>query len=347
VRARQLSEQNPSRLVTPETDVAAFTDHLSQAWGVLTGASTAQYLAWSVSAGVFSALCAGKTMAASDLCQTTVLNEDGVDSLLPILMALGLVTQEAGAYRLTTLAEEYFLPESPYYVGVGLFWGCDLPMPLAYLRCRESSEGMAKAFTPPEASLLLKIQLSRNLAPGVRAARSGQFEGIRHLVDIGGGAGAVAIPFALDHPEAKVTLVDLPPKLDGIREIVRSYGLEEQIELRAMDVFSDNWEFPSCDGMLFGNFFHVFPDPSCRLLSQRCFDTVVSGGKIFLHELLFDEGKAGPMIAALWNANMHVIGGRQRTAGEFRTMLHDAGFADVRITPTSGRFSLLEARKPS
>lgn len=286
-------------------------------------------------------------MTASDLCERTILNEDGVDSLLPILMALGLVTQKAGTYRLTTLAKEYFLPESPYYVGTGLFWGCDMPMPPTYLRSPESAErAIDKPFTPPDASLYLKIQVSRNLAPGVLAARSGQFEGIRHLIDIGGGAGAIAIPFALENPDAYVTLVDLPPKLEGIREIVRSYGLEKQFEIRGMDVFSDNWQFPSCDGMLFGNFFHVFPDPQCRLLSQRCFDTVVSGGKIFLHELLFDEGKAGPMIAALWNANMHVIGGRQRTAGEFRTMLHDAGFSDVRVTPTSGRFSLLEGRKP-
>jgi len=247
---------------------------------------------------------------------------------------------------LTRLAQDYFLPESPYYVGAGLFWGCDLPIPRAYVLPGESAEAdTSNPFTPPGPSLLLKIQLSRNLAPGVYAARSGRFNGIRHLVDIGGGAGAIAIPFALDNPEAKVTLVELPQKLDSIREIVRFYDLEKQVELRAMDVFSEAWQFAPCDGMLFGNFFHVFPEAPCRVLAQRCFDGLVQGGKILLHEVLFNEGKTGPLIAALWNANMHVIGGRQRTATEFFTILHDAGFSDLLVTPTASRFSLVEGRK--
>lgn len=335
-------------LVTPGTDLAAFTDHLSQAWGVGAGASAAQYIAWSASVGVFSAMSGGKTVEITDLCDATILNEDGVDSLIPILRALGLVEENGGAYRLTALAEEYFLPESPFYVGPGLFWGCDKPIPAAYLRCGTCSEkptDPALTLPLPETSVLLKVQLSRNLAPGVIAARSGYFEGISHLIDIGGGAGSIAIPFALDNPKAKVTVVDLPEKLADIRDILSSYGLEEQFELRAMDVFSTGWHFPSCDGMLFGNFFHLFPDAKSRSLCEQCFETLPPGGRIFMHEVLFDEDRSGPLIAALWNANMHMIGGRQRTAGELRTMLTRAGFSEVRLTPTLARFSLLEGRK--
>jgi len=327
--------------------ICEFTDRLSQAWGVGTGASSAQYVAWSASAGLFSAMSNGKGMTVADLCAATFLNEDGVDSLLPILMALGLASEDAEGFRLTRLAEEYFLPQSPYYVGPGLFWGCDLPMPSAYLHLGESGGPKStNPFTPPKPSLLLRIQLSRNLAPGVCAARSGRFRGIRHLIDIGGGAGSIAIPFALDNPDARVTLVELPQKLDGIGEIIRSYDLEKQFELRAMDVLSETWRFPPCDGMLFGNFFHAFPDGSCRALAQQCFGSLAQDGRIFLHEVLFNESRTGPLIAALWNANMHVIGGRQRTATECFRFLRDAGFSDLLVTPTASRFSLIEGRKP-
>jgi acetylserotonin N-methyltransferase len=334
------------RLVTPHTDLASFTDHLSQAWGVAAGASAAQYVAWSESAGVIAQLATHTCVTVDDLCAETILSEEGVDSLLPILMALGIAERAPGGYRLTPLGTEYFLRESPYYVGPGLFWGCDKVMPARYLRCGESAEpGNSVALVLPESLMLLKIQQSRNLGPGICAARTGRFEGITHLVDIGGGAGSLAIPFALDHPEARVTLVDLPEKIKDIGDIVCQYGLQDQIELRAMDVFVDCWDFPNCDGILFGNIFHMFNDIKCRSLARQCFDSVGPKGKIFLHELLFDEGRGGPMIAALWNANMHFMGGRQRSAAELVAILGDSGFRDFDVTPTAGRFSLITAVK--
>ena len=334
------------RLVTPQTDAASFTDHLSQAWGVAAGASAAQYVAWSESAGVIALLATHKCVTVEDLCAETMLSEEGVDSLLPILMALGIAGRAPGGYRLTTLGTEYFLKESSYYVGPGLFWGCDKVMPATYLRSGELAEpGNSVALALPESLMLLKIQQSRNLAPGVFAARTGRFEGITHLVDIGGGAGALAIPFALDHPGSRVTLVDLPAKIKEIGDVVCSYGLQDQIELRAMDVFVDCWDFPDCDGMLFGNIFHMFNDLKCRSLARQCFDSLDLKGKVFLHELLFDEGKGGPMIAALWNANMHFIGGRQRTAAELVAILAESGLSEFDVTPTAGRFSLITAVK--
>jgi hypothetical protein len=329
------------QLVAPAVDLADFSDQLSQAWGVGTGASAAQYIQWSEQAGVFAALAGGRAATVQDLCDATTLSLDGVDSLIPILMALGLVVGGADRYALTTLGNEYFLPASPYYVGSGLFWGCQEPIPEAYLR--EKDGAIRLPFQPPPASQWLRIQLSRNLAAGVCAVKSGRFTGVKHLVDIGGGAGALAIPFALDNPAARVTLVDLPSKAADIQDIIASYGLEPQIKLCSMDVFVEPWSFPDCDGVIFGNFFHVFDDDHCRFLAKKCASCLPSKGRVWLHEVLFKEDKSGPLIAALWNANMHVIGGRQRTASELARLLEEEGFSQLNITPTAGRFSLIDA----
>jgi hypothetical protein len=340
------TQSKRARLASPQTDLASFTDHLSQAWGVGAGASSAQYVAWSESAGIFAHMAAHGCVTVESLCAATPLNEDGVDSLLPILMALGIVEGNLAGYRLTAVGAEYFLKKSPYYVGPGLFWGCDKSIPPGYLRSGETAEkGNSIVLALPEPSMLLKIQQSRNFGPGVCAVRTCRFESLNHLVDIGGGAGSLAIPFALDNPESRVTLVDLPGKISGIGDIVCSYGLENQIELRAMDIFSDRWDFPDCNGILFGNLFHMFNDMKCRFLAGQAFESLPRQGKVFLHELLFDEGKSGPMIAALWNANMHFIGGRQRTASELAQVLQDAGFAHFDVVPTAGRFSLITALK--
>lgn len=329
------------QLVTPSSDLADFSDHLSQAWGVRDGASAAQYIKWSEQAGVFAAMASERPATVQNLCDATSLNFDGIDSLMPILSALGLVVGGADGYVLTTLGKEYFLPASPYYVGPGLFWGCEDPIPEAYLRAKDAaSKG---PYQPPPASEWLRIQLSRNLAAGVCAVRSGRFKGVRCLVDIGGGAGAIAIPFALDNPDAQVTLVDLPSKLPDIQQIIDSYGLKAQITLCSMDVFVEPWNFRGCDGIVFGNFFHAFSDERCRLLAEKCASCLPPKGRVWLHEVLFNENKCGPMIAALWNANMHVIGGRQRTPSEIAGLLEEVGFSELHITPTAGRFSLIDA----
>lgn len=340
----QASPLAPLRLLTPAVDLAAFTDRLSQAWAVGTAASAAQYVKWSDESGIFAAMASGIPFTAENLCKVTSLNPDGVDALVPILMALGIVARGSSGYTLTKLGGEYFLPDRPYYAGAGLYWTCDEPIPNAYLKGMQPDSKLP--FQLPSPSQLLAIQLSRNLAPGVCAIRSGRFEGVQHLVDIGGGAGAIAIPFALDNPTSRVTLVDLPAKIEDIRAIVRSYHVETQFKFFAADVFVDPWRFGDCDGIVFGNFFHVFDDERCRLLLEKSASCLPPSGRIWLHEVLFDEDKAGPMIAALWNANMRVIGGRQRTASEFIALLDEAGFADVQITPTAGRFSLIEGVRP-
>lgn len=329
------------QLPAPAVDLAGFTDLLSEAWGVGTGVSAAQYVKWSEESGILAAMAAGKPVTAQDLCRSTSLSADGIDSLIPVLMALGIVAGGSSGYNLTTLGKEYFLAGRPYYVGPGLFWNREEPIPDAYLKAPQPNG--KPPFQPPAPSRMLPIQLSRNLAPSVCAVRTGRFQGVRHLVDIGGGAGAIAIPFALDNPSAHVTLVDLPAKIEDIRAIIRSWNLEARVTLLAADVLAEPWRFGECDGILFGNFFHVFGDDRCRFFVESSAACLPAGARIWLHEVLFHEDKSGPMIAALWNANMHVIGGRQRTASEFRGLLEAAGFTDFQVTPTAGRFSLIEA----
>jgi hypothetical protein len=332
-------------LPTPGTDLAEFTDHLSQAWGVGWGFPAAQYVAWSDSAGILSLLAKKRQANAQDICEATGLTEDGLDALLPLLVVFGLIKNGCDCYRLTALGEEYFLPGSPYYVGSGLFRGHDVPIPEAYVRSESGNPSADRPLTTSNPAQYFRSQMSRNLSAGVRAVRSGRFDGIKHLVDIGGGAGAISIPFAQDYPDARVSLVDLPQNAEVITGMLTDFGLAERIHFTAMDVFRADWAFQGVDGLLFGNFFHIFNDSTCRDLAAKCFNTLRHGGKVFVHELPFDEDRSGPMVAALWNANMRVIGGRQRTVRELMTLLEAAGFSDCKFTPTASRFQLIEAVK--
>lgn len=335
------------QLRTPEVDLAHLTDQLGQAWGVGFGEPIIQYLAWAEMAGIFSLIGADRSISLKDIHEQTILNEDGADALVCILLSVGLLQREGSdCCTLSLLAKEYLLNNSPYYIGHALWMGCNKRLPQAYLKGTTflRSNGTIE-LRKAEIIGRLRVQHGRNFGPSVMAARTGEFDDVVHLLDMGGGTGVFAIPLALDHPRLRITLVDLPQCLPGIREILSNYRLDDQIELVGMDIFTDQWRLPQCDGILWGNVFHVTNDEACSVFCRKSLDLLVPNGKLWLHEVLLNDNRDGPLIAALWNANMRMVGGRQRTASELVTMLKKVGFVNCYTKETAGRFSLVAGQK--
>lgn len=336
-------------LDTPRGDTAALTRQLGCAWGVTQGQPVVQYLAWSKHSGVFLAL-ESRPRSLEDLALETGLNLEGTDVLTSILVALGLLHRAPGGLlSLSTMARESFLDNSPYDVEAAMFLGCDREVPTAFTapkRARNAAPEATIKWSIPER---LGIQHARNFAPSVVAARTGGFDGVRHLIDIGGGSGALAIPLALDHPGLRITLVERSEVLEHVEPFLDRYGVGERVALVGMDLSTGKWDLPSCDGMFFGNVFHANDSAECRRFARQSFDLIEPGGRIWVHEVLFEENRDGPLLAALWNANMFLrrAGARQRTGSEITALLTDAGFGECRRTPTAGHFSLVVGEKPS
>jgi predicted O-methyltransferase YrrM len=334
-RAAGAGRQTSGVLRTPTTDIAELSERLGRAWGVSCGDSIAEYIAWSDAAGIFALLEAGDAVTADEAAASTVLNARGADALLGVLAGVGLVHRSSGGeYRATDLAREYLFPSSPYYAGVGLYLGCEKPVPAAFLRDGAAAPAVATVAgaTPWPVAARLRIQHSRNFAPSVIAARSGHFDGLRHVLDIAGGSGVLAIPLALDHPEMRITLVESRPTADLTRTMLQEYGVDRQVSVIGMDIFEDSWQRLGGDGVFLGNVLHGYDDAECVWLCRQSFNCLSPGGRILVHEVVFDEDRQAPLLAALWHANMIArrAGAGQRTVRELMSLLQTAGFVDMR-----------------
>lgn len=97
----------------------------------------------------------------------------------------------------------------------------------------------------------------------------------------------------------------------------------------------------------FGDIFHDWNQEQCLDLAQRSYASLLPGGCIFLHEMLWNDAKEGPLISALYSLCMvrATDAGRQYSAQELRAILHMAGFVDVSVLNLSGYYSLITARK--
>jgi len=332
------------RLPTPVADLAELTDWFGQAWAAPSAEPIVQYLAWIEAAGMFSFLYRRGPATIEEITSNCPLNEAAVEALTTLLASLKLVRREDGKVRLMPLGAEYLVANNPFYVGDGLYLKCGTTIPSAFLKSTEPKH--AGAMRLPVAQRL-KVQHSRNFAPSVVAARSGRFDEVRRLLDIAGGSGVLAIPLALDHAQMRITLVELPEAINDCREILKAYGVDSRIELIGTDVIHDEWRFGQFDGIFFGNFFHSNDDSTCCALVRKSFETLSANGRIWLHEVVFNETRDGPLLAALWNVLMLNIkpGARQRTTSELFRLLTEGGFQSCRSIATAGGFTLLEGRK--
>lgn len=316
--------------------------------------SLVQYVAWSVQSGLFELLARAGPTTIREAAAATPFTEAGADSLLGVLAALGLASRSADArYALTPVAREFFLRDSPYFVGDQLD-PVGPPIPRPYLRQRADFITRLKlrllSFNNPMLRFgtraRIENQHARNLSACAAAVRTREFDGVRCLVDIAGGSGVLAIPFALEYPDKRVVLTELPDALVNVGRLLQEHGLGQRIALFAMDAFEFPWKTPECDGIFIGNFLHGYDDGTCRRLCQESFDRLQDGGRVWLHEMIWNENRDGPLLTALWHAAMRSSSpGGQRTAQELSNLLRDVGFTDVRTTPTSGAFAMISGRK--
>jgi hypothetical protein len=315
--------------------------------------SLAQYVSWAVQTGVIAFLDRHGLADLKQVADGTCLTEAGADSILGVMSSLKLTRRTvAGKYELQTLAREYLLPSSPYCIADQIE-ARGLPIPLPYLKGRSGllTRLRLRLLTLNPAlrygSLArLTNQHARNLAACASAVRTGEFAQIRTMVDIAGGSGTFSIPLALDYPRVRILLVDLPQALNGTRRLLSSHGLQERISLTAFDVLKRPWNIEPCDGMFMGNFLHGFDDAVCLDVLEEAYARLQNGGQVWIHEMLWNDTRDGPLIVALYHAAMRSAGpGRQRSAGDFAALLNRAGFSDVRIVPTAGAYALVAGRK--
>ena len=304
--------------------------------------------------GLFACLEEGPK-SQQQLCQLLALEKRPLEVLAGYLCAAGFLDREAESYALTPVARTYLLPASPYYWG-GFFrqirdWPVTHDAMLKALRQNQPTVTEEEVFALTGDSTDLAARFTRamhavTLGPAEAAAKCPDFEGVEHLLDVGGGSGNFSIALASAWPRIKCTVLELPSVCPIVAEYVSGKDFNDRVKTHACDFFADPWPAGQ-DAVLFGNIFHNWGHEQCMNLAQKAYASLPTGGQIFLHEMLLDDtGNGPPTVAANSLVMMFNHHGRQRSAKELSQLLQKAGFAATKVRSTFGYFSLVRARKP-
>jgi len=277
-------------------------------------------------------------------------------ALLSIAEAQGFLRSADGVYRLTPLAEDYLLPESPTYYGGML----DLRIATSSFNSfdalkRAVLSDVAPAYGGGElfesnaenasrAETFTRAMHSRSMAAALAWPRLIDLSANRVMLDIAGGSGAHSIGAAHAWPNLNCVVYDIKQICVLAEQYVKSEGLSERIGTQPGNMWQE--PLPSADLHFYSNVYHDWPHEKCSFLTRKSFDALPKGGRLVVHEMLYDDDKKGPLETAIYSITMLLwTEGRQYSGRELSEMMSDAGFREIEVKRSFGLWSIVTGIK--
>jgi acetylserotonin N-methyltransferase len=308
--------------------------------------------------GTFAAI-SGQSLSTEELATKLQVEARALQIHLGLLAALGFVERRAGRWRATAASRIWMHPDGPGYYGPMLqTFRQTQPLHaqlLATLRTGNRPTNHASAAAEWErgemskdmAVFITAYMNAHSRAAAKAVAAQPLFGQIRSLLDVGGGSGIFPITLAGAWPQLKSTVLEISAMCVEANRYIAEAGVSANVSTTAVNMFTQEWP-RGHDAHFFSNIFHDWSDATCRLLAQKSFAALPSGGSILLHEMLMDDDGCGPLAPAAFSLMM-LLGtlGRQYSLPELRDFLEGAGFVGVESFVTGGgHYSLVVARKP-
>ncbi|KAM3247446.1 hypothetical protein P3L10_009213 [Capsicum annuum] len=167
----------------------------------------------------------------------------------------------------------------------------------------------------------------------------GIFEGLKSVVDVGGGTGAVGKAISNAFPELKYAVFDLPHVVEGLEG-------SNNLSYIGGDMFKS---VPSADAIFLKWILHDWSDEDCVKILKKCKEAIPSkenGGKLIVIDIVIDnknrDDKSFETQLFSDVLMMVHVSGKERSEQEWAKLFSDVGFSDYKISPILGLRSVIE-----
>ncbi|MEV7952910.1 methyltransferase [Streptomyces sp. NPDC088141] len=300
------------------------------------------------------ALRAGVTLGLFDLVETglgapavlaerTGADKDAVRRLLRHLANLGLLDRGPDNYRLTALGAVLTsghpsglargLDQSDAWAEAG-----DLAVPGLVSAVTTGRPAWPQAAGAP---FWQSLAADPRLAASFDAAMSGHADAVgpwlatawnwstaSHVADVGGGTGSTLRDILVRHPHLRGTLIDLPGTVSRAEaKLGGDAALAGRVTLSPGSFFDP---LPGGhDILVLAHVLHDWGDDDCVRLLHRCAEAVADGGSVLVVDRMVDESVIEGQLPVTQRdlAMLILLGGKERTAEEFRMLGKKAGLS--------------------
>jgi hypothetical protein len=167
------------------------------------------------------------------------------------------------------------------------------------------------------------------------------FSNVCVLADIGGGNGSVLAAVLGKYPTLRAILLDRADVIDRAKANLYQAGMAERVQFVAGDFFQS---VPSgADVYFLRHIIHDWDDEQAATILKNCRAVMPCDSRLLLAEFVLPDGPESFHGKWFDLAMMVVTGGQERTASEYRRLLHTADFAWQRVVATTTELSIIEA----
>lgn len=192
-----------------------------------------------------------------------------------------------------------------------------------------------------------------NIAEGELFAKAIDFSNVNTVLDIGGASGALALSLAKTHPSIKdIDIYEFDKAVPMYRTMYDRYagGVSYPIEFIEGDFFRDRdsekliglAHSASYDLLSLGWILHDWKDQDALVILKKLRNYINPTGRLIIAEAILPDNRLGPN--TLLDLTMLLqTGGRERTLGEYKSLLEQTGFRLSEVIETGGRRQLIVA----
>jgi hypothetical protein len=146
---------------------------------------------------------------------------------------------------------------------------------------------------------------------------------LTHVVDVGGGTGALLAEILQNNSNLRGTLVDLPETIGRGRELMAGRSLADRCEFAGQSFFDP---LPTGgDAYVLGRVIHDWDDEEATAILRRCAEAAGEQGRVVIIETHGGAGDNPAAFAEMSLRRLVIAGGRERTVDDYRTLVASAG----------------------
>ena len=175
-----------------------------------------------------------------------------------------------------------------------------------------------------------------------RAAAALQHAWANHatVIDIGGGNGSLISAVLNAHMHLRGVVFDTPHVAADAQRLIEDAGLSDRCEAVAGDFFSE--PIPPADVHVLSQILHDWDDEQALAVLRNSRASIASAGRLLVIEQVVPDGDEPSFSKELDLLMLVLLGGKERAAAEWRTLLAKGAFELTAIKPAAGT-NLIEA----
>jgi ubiquinone/menaquinone biosynthesis C-methylase UbiE len=291
-------------------------------------------------------------LSVEHLATALAVNPRKLRPLLYALVAAGLLTVQDEPFANTPEAAHFLVRGQPGYRGA-TYEGLLLRWQAALHTAESIRTGVPQAKVdyaamPPDQ---LEAWYRGMHAEAVAAARTllaqHDVSSARHLLDVGGGSGGLALTIAARYPQLQATIVDLATVTPITQRYITEAGLTERVHVMTADVVQEPLR-GAFDVAVLSRFIQVLSPEQARRVLRHVSQVVEPGGSLYILGNVLDDSRLSPvepMLSNLLYVNIFDEG-QAYTEQEYRDWITDVGFTQCERLLLPNNTSIVSARKP-